>query len=409
MLWTPPSGPAWSAPGPPRVEFRHPLARTAVYERAALGERRRVHAALAKVLSGDEHVDRRVWHQAMASVSGDEEVAVALEASARRAQLRAGHASAATAFERSAELTQDRARIAPRLAAAAEAAWDAGQPARSLELVARALSLSDQRLRARLLYLRGVIEARCGSMGDAVATLLEGAGDAEPALALAMLHEAAEVVGAIGQLGVVREIGERAADLPADGLRAEFSKRILVGASQLVAGELEKARATLDDALALADELDDDPRAQIWAANAAGGEPGRGLQHTSKAVEIARRQGLFSLLPLALRASREGAASRWPPRPRLLGRTGGLRAIGRTRSRRGVAPRHDGLCRGDPGGRDRVARARRERARDRATQRRHLSGRRRFAPRSGCSSSRSGGRRRPQPRCSRSPPPTAAT
>jgi DNA-binding CsgD family transcriptional regulator len=57
---------------------------------------------------------------------------------------------------------------------------------------------------------------------------------------------------------------------------------------------------TLDDALALAAELDDDPRAQIWAANAAGGEPGRGLQHTSKAVEIARRQGLFSLLPLAL-------------------------------------------------------------------------------------------------------------
>jgi DNA-binding CsgD family transcriptional regulator len=286
--------------GPPRVEFRHPLARTAVYERAALGERRRVHAALAKVLSGDEHVDRRVWHQAVASVSGDEEVAVALEASARRAQLRAGHASAATAFERSAELTQDRARIAPRLAAAAEAAWDAGQPARSLELVARALPLSDPRVRARLLYLRGVIEARCGSMGDAVATLLEGAGDAEPALALAMLHEAAEVVGAIGQLGVVREIGERAASLPAEGLRAEFSKRILVGASQLVAGELEQARATLDDALALADELDDDPRAQIWAANAAGGEPGRGLQHTSKAVEIARRQGLFSLLPLAL-------------------------------------------------------------------------------------------------------------
>ena len=283
-----------------RVEFRHPLARAAVYDGAALGERRRAHVVLAQVLAGEEHVDRRVWHQAMASVAGDEEVAVALEASARRAQLRAGHASAATAFERAAELTLDGTRFAPRLAAAAEAAWDAGQPERSLELIARVLPLSDGPLRARMVYLRGIVEARCGSISDAVATLLGGAGDADPELALAMLHEAAEVVGAIGQLGTVREIGERAAGLSPRDVRAKFSQRVLVGAGALVAGELEKARATLDDALALAVELEDDPRVQIWAANAAGGEPGVGLPFTSRAVEIARQQGLFSVLPLAL-------------------------------------------------------------------------------------------------------------
>lgn len=67
-----------------------------------------------------------------------------------------------------------------------------------------------------------------------------------------------------------------------------------------MAGELERARATLDEALALATELNGDARAQIWAAQAAGGRPGEGLRYTTKAVELARRQGLFSLLPGAL-------------------------------------------------------------------------------------------------------------
>jgi predicted ATPase len=80
------------------IIFRHPLVRSALYQAATLSQRQRVHAALAGALAGEENTDRRVWHQAMATLTGDEEVAAALEASARRAQLRAGHASAATAF-----------------------------------------------------------------------------------------------------------------------------------------------------------------------------------------------------------------------------------------------------------------------------------------------------------------------
>ncbi len=282
------------------LEFRHPLVRAAVYERATLGERQRVHGALATALSDEEHVDRRVWHQAMATVAGDEEVAVALETSARRAQLRAGHASAATAYERAAELTGERIRVAPRLAAAAQAAWDAGQPQRALDLIARAVPLGDRQLRPRLLHLRGVIEARCGSARDALATLLDGAGDADADLALAMLHEAAEAAGVIGNVAMVREVGMRAAELVPNSRRAQFSQRILVGASALVAGELERARATLDGALALAASLGEDPRAQVWAAQAAGGRPDAALAYTTKAVELARAQGLLSLLPVTL-------------------------------------------------------------------------------------------------------------
>ena len=157
------------------IAFRHPLVRSAVYDRATVSQRQRVHTALAGALSGEEHTDRRVWHQAIATVTGDEEVAAALEASARRAQLRAGHASAATAFQRAAELTVEESRRAPRVASAAHAAWDAGQPDRALGLIARALPSADQSLRSRLLHLRGVIESRCGSMRDAVATLVQGA------------------------------------------------------------------------------------------------------------------------------------------------------------------------------------------------------------------------------------------
>src|SRR6185437_13352060 len=100
------------------VAFRHPLARSALYQAATLSQRQRVHSVLAAVLSGEEHADRRVWHQAMATLTEDEEVAAALESSARRAQLRAGHASAATAFLRAAELSSDEERRMRRIGAA---------------------------------------------------------------------------------------------------------------------------------------------------------------------------------------------------------------------------------------------------------------------------------------------------
>ncbi|MBV9049058.1 MAG: AAA family ATPase, partial [Solirubrobacterales bacterium] len=229
------------------IGFRHPLVRSAVYDRATVSQRQRVHAALASALSGEEHTDRRVWHQAMATVDGDEEVAAALEASARRAQLRAGHASAATAFQRAAELTVDESRRAPRLASAAQAAWDAGQPDRALELIGRALPSADQRLRARLLSLRGVIESRCGNMRDAVTTLLEGADiSPDPSLTLEMLHEAAEAATDTGDLPAAIEINTRAATLPAPTDRARFSQIAMAGFAQLFSGEDQGARESFE-------------------------------------------------------------------------------------------------------------------------------------------------------------------
>jgi ATP/maltotriose-dependent transcriptional regulator MalT len=217
--------------------------------------------------------------------------------------LRAGHASAATAFQRAAELTVEESRRAPRLASAAHAAWDAGQPDRALELIAVALALADQNLRSRLLRLRGVIESRCGNMRDAVATLVEGAEiSSDPSLTVEMLHEAAEAATDIGDLSAAVQLNARAATLPAPTERARFSQMAMTGFAQLFSGQHQGARDSFERALDMARELVDDPRAQLWAANVASGgfDPGAGLPYSTRAVQLARSQGLLSLLPIAL-------------------------------------------------------------------------------------------------------------
>jgi len=285
------------------ITFRHPLVRSAVYQGATLGERQRVHAALAVALSGAENTDRRVWHQAMATLTGDEEVAAALEASARRARLRAGHASAATAFLRAAELSTDDARRVRRIAAAAQAAWDAGQPGRARDITERALPLADDRTRAHLLHLAGIIEARTGSLPEACAMLLAAA-DActDPSLTLDMLAEAAEGASFSGDMAAVTEIGQRSARLSAADELDAFKLTSLRGFARLYAGDHHDARVLLADALDRAAALTD-PRALLWAADAASIRDGlgAGLPYASRAVDLTRRTGLLSLLPLALR------------------------------------------------------------------------------------------------------------
>jgi hypothetical protein len=52
-----------------RLEFRHPLMRSAVYNTATSTDRGAAHLALAAALEGDrEQLDRRTWH--LASIEG---------------------------------------------------------------------------------------------------------------------------------------------------------------------------------------------------------------------------------------------------------------------------------------------------------------------------------------------------
>jgi hypothetical protein len=89
------------------VNFRHPLARSAIYQHATFAARRAAHEALARELHRKQEVDRRAWHLAAAAVEPDAELAAALAASANRARRRAGPSAAAAALERSAALTPE--------------------------------------------------------------------------------------------------------------------------------------------------------------------------------------------------------------------------------------------------------------------------------------------------------------
>ncbi len=109
-----------------RVEFQHPLVRSAVYTDAPLGARREAHRALAAVLS-DRELDRRAWHLAAAAVGTDEAAADALERAGRHSLERGGYASAVAAFDRGARLTAAPTRRTVLLLRAAEAALEAGR------------------------------------------------------------------------------------------------------------------------------------------------------------------------------------------------------------------------------------------------------------------------------------------
>ncbi len=142
----------------PQVAFRHPVIRSAVYEGARSGDRRRIHDALAVIAKLDGDLDQAAWHRAAASVVPDEDAAVDLEHSAARAQQRGGYAVQATFLARAAELTPDPQQRAIRLFAAAQAHLAAGDGAlaeASLDragpwMAAAGLHGAAQRLRASI-------------------------------------------------------------------------------------------------------------------------------------------------------------------------------------------------------------------------------------------------------------------
>ncbi|WP_353943319.1 AAA family ATPase [Streptomyces sp. HUAS MG91] len=213
-----------------RVRFVHPLMRGAVFRADSYEARPAAHRALADVLR--EQPDRRAWHLAAAATGPDEEVAAALERAADRALARHGHAGTAAALERSAALTGDPALRARRLAAAAQAAADAGLTPRAKSLAeAAGRDTADPRTRARLQALRARTAFADGDPGTAHDLLLgaadtmagtagESPGEARVAAGM-MLVDAARNAWQLGDTARLRAAADRLATLrprPEDGL-----------------------------------------------------------------------------------------------------------------------------------------------------------------------------------------------
>jgi len=125
------------------LRFRHPLVRAAVYHGAPYAQRLAAHRAVAGVLTAPDVADRRAWHRAAAATAPDDDVAAALEDSARQARERNGYGAAAAAYERAAQLSQTPAGQARRLLLAAENWLPAGTPGAAVRLAERAASLVD--------------------------------------------------------------------------------------------------------------------------------------------------------------------------------------------------------------------------------------------------------------------------
>jgi DNA-binding CsgD family transcriptional regulator len=217
----------------PRVAFCHPLMRTAAYWGPSPGERRRAHAALAKVTDPDTDPDRRAWHLAEAAEGPDEAVAAELEASADRARHRGGWESEQSFLRRAAELTADPERAAERRLVAAEAGVVAGDFARAAALAGQACSdLTEPVALARARRVQGVCLQAEGRIAEAVQMLVEAAretGAANPRLARDILFEAFSVAQLLGwRKGAeivldVRKLPLSTVEAPGDGLLEGFA------------------------------------------------------------------------------------------------------------------------------------------------------------------------------------------
>ena len=295
-----------------QVRFGHPLVRSAVKGTAAPEERQRVHRALAEATDGDIDPDRRAWHRAHATAGLDEDVAAELERSAGRARARGGLAAGAAFHERAAELTPDPKRRAQRGLLAAKSKHQAGANDAALRLlaVAKAGPLDElEQARAQLLHAQITFAMTRGR--DAPPLLLGAAKRLEPldprlaretyleafaaalsADRLARGGDAREVAAAV--LGANWEPSTRACDLLLDGLALLTCQGYAAGAPALKVA----LRAFRDARLSEEDEL-----RWLWLA----GRIARALaddeawdELTARHLELARRAGAFSALPVAL-------------------------------------------------------------------------------------------------------------
>ena len=159
-----------------RVQFRHPLVRSAVYRAAPPVSRQRVHEVLAEVSHSAADADRRAWHRALAAGGRDEDVAAELEQSADRAQARGGVAASAAFLQRAVTLTPDSAQRGRRALAAAFANIQAGafSTARGLLATAEAGPLEELQ-RAQIDLLRAQLAFISSRGTDAIPLLLAAA------------------------------------------------------------------------------------------------------------------------------------------------------------------------------------------------------------------------------------------
>ncbi len=301
-----------------RVEFGHPLIRSAVYSTAAPGERRAVHRAVAAALPADD-VERRAWHLCESALGPDAAIADLLVLAGDRAKARSAHAMAATAYERAARLTSRVGQRATRYADAAEAAWLAGAGNHAGAVLDEAEALRPGPPgRARIAELRGAIAARTGSLTDARDILTAAAHESRsPDTSAVLLADAVSACFYLGDAPGARALGATIdAVLPAvTGARARVLSTMASGMARILGGADGEGRLLAAvRMLASTDELRSDPRHQEWLILGPlwlrDSDSGADLR---RAVDDIRDRAAVGTLPLLLSyvARDEATTNRW--------------------------------------------------------------------------------------------------
>lgn len=147
------------------LSFRHPLLRSAAWNRTSGSERVTAHAALADVV---QDAAKRAWHQAEATTGHDPALAADMATIAGLDRSRRGFAAASSAMERAARLTPEPDLRGARLAAAVYDAYVAGDAGRARRLATELLGAdSADGTRSEVLFVLGLLEWSNGSFARA--------------------------------------------------------------------------------------------------------------------------------------------------------------------------------------------------------------------------------------------------
>jgi DNA-binding CsgD family transcriptional regulator len=303
-----------------RLSWRHPLVRAAVYHSAAAADRNGAHRALADGLP--ETDPGWAWHRAAAAHGPDEQVAEALDRVAADGSRRAGFATAARAAEQAARLSALRRDAARRRLTAADAAWLAGDPARSERLLDETLVGADlDDLRGRVLHLRGHTEYATGDAGSAADLFVAAAGSLAPddpdAAAEALAHAALARWWNADPDGMTAAAA-RLRTLAAAHPHLLPSADIFAGLAAMFAGRAGEGAALVQRAVAAVppsgQSAAGDPRSvQMLVGLGWLGRAGEGHDVGVRRIRAMRARGALGMLPRLLRmtASQDLDDDRW--------------------------------------------------------------------------------------------------
>ncbi|MEV4411441.1 AAA family ATPase [Catellatospora sp. NPDC049609] len=286
----------------PRIAFRHPVVRTAIYSGAPFTARRQAHEALAAVLHPQAGDGRRAWHMAAATVEPDEDVAAELQRTAEHAQARGGHASAAALLDRAARITPDPDTRADRLYKAARSSWQAGNATRAVELTDEAEALVRRPATlAVILRLRGIIQLRTGVLTDAERTLTRAGelmAEHAPDEAARCFLQAADAASQAGDLDRFPRLYELVGQLHGGSPVTDCTRLLLHGMERIASRDFPRGRQLLGEGIAAARALGD-PMLEVWAGVGALylGEVGQTTDLLHRVGGIARSIGHLGALP----------------------------------------------------------------------------------------------------------------